>query len=267
MNHSFRGSAADGAWRELRGKKRHRSNIDHWLLLSLSEGSATVAKDDNECRIEAGQMVLIHPSNRGYLQENHQGGMMVGRFQVVPQGRGTGHSPFLRVPDLTPVTHPDPQRLAKVLETLHKTSERSTTMLEVFRNEVLTRELTDTCLLEGFSQGIYPLVEDDEPHWLPEVEAFIRGHYREVDLSIPDIANHFNISVRRLQQGFRQHRHTTPLELLHRTRIEFAVRFLITNPERTIGYVMGRCGYRSPSVFYRMFKRHTGLLPKDYRKG
>ena len=42
---------------------------------------------------------------------------------------------------------------------------------------------------------------------------------------------------------------------------------LLSDPALSLEDVMARCGYASERTFYRAFRAHTGLTPRQYREG
>lgn len=81
---------------------------------------------------------------------------------------------------------------------------------------------------------------------------------------MPELAAHLAVSERTLNRHFRQAMGSGPLEYLQTLRVEVAKRLLEaggTNVED----VCGRVGYADLSTFRRLFKRKTGLSPRDYQ--
>ena len=78
------------------------------------------------------------------------------------------------------------------------------------------------------------------------------------------IASQMALSGKNLQFKLKKER-TTFVEIRHKVRCEFAKRMLENQSYNAaeIGYLLG---FSEPSVFYRTFKRWTGLTPIEYRK-
>jgi AraC family transcriptional regulator of adaptative response / DNA-3-methyladenine glycosylase II len=64
---------------------------------------------------------------------------------------------------------------------------------------------------------------------------------------------------------FRQHFHTTPADLLLRSRIDQA-RKLLGSGDTPLSDVAADAGFESISVFHEHFKEQNGMTPTDYRK-
>ena len=86
------------------------------------------------------------------------------------------------------------------------------------------------------------------------------------DLSVEDLAATVGYSTGEVQRRFKAAFGATPKNWLHHYRIVIAARILANKPAHTVESVMQSCGYRSRSLFYRMFQRHMGCSPGDLRK-
>ncbi|HEY9593352.1 MAG TPA: helix-turn-helix domain-containing protein, partial [Spirochaetia bacterium] len=76
-------------------------------------------------------------------------------------------------------------------------------------------------------------------------------------------ALHYNPDY--LERIFRG-RYDMPItEALHRPRIGRARASLNNEPDRNINEISFECGYADPGYFRRMFKRVTGLTPREFR--
>ena len=73
------------------------------------------------------------------------------------------------------------------------------------------------------------------------------------------------MSQRAFERRFKSATGDTPLLYLQRVRVETAKRFLETD-NQTFNEITYKVGYEDSSFFRKIFKKHTGLLPKEYRK-
>lgn len=86
-----------------------------------------------------------------------------------------------------------------------------------------------------------------------------------MDISVEDVAGQTNMSKRNFIRRFKTATRNTPLEYLQKVKIEAAKKALEKNPEN-VNSLMMLSGYSDIKTFRKIFKRITGLTPKDYRK-
>ena len=93
---------------------------------------------------------------------------------------------------------------------------------------------------------------------------YIQAHRNEL-LRIPDIVRHSGISRTLLQRRFQDTLGRTPLEEIHRQKIELTSD-LLRNTLLTIDEIAEKCGFSDSTQFTKLFRRKTGLTPSAYRK-
>lgn len=102
---------------------------------------------------------------------------------------------------------------------------------------------------------------DDEP--VQRAQKWLASHLREeVDLDV--LAAHVGMSPRNFARRFKGATGEAPLAYLHRLRIDTA-RHLLENKHRSVQEVSLAVGYEDVAFFRRLFQRHTGASPRDYR--
>ena len=95
------------------------------------------------------------------------------------------------------------------------------------------------------------------------VQAYISAHYGE-QLSLDQLAQQFYLSSSYLSRLFKRETGTTLTTYLQNVRIEAAKNLLRTTALKSYE-VAERVGINDPVYFSRIFKKITGLKPKDYR--
>lgn len=94
-------------------------------------------------------------------------------------------------------------------------------------------------------------------HW---IQQHIQAPY-----SLERVAQEAAASPRTLLRHFKEVEGMTPLDYLHRLRVERAKQLLeVTLVD--LNEVMEYCGYQDASAFRRLFKRATGVTPSEYRR-
>jgi AraC-like DNA-binding protein len=94
--------------------------------------------------------------------------------------------------------------------------------------------------------------------------AYVESHL-EQPLRIAALADHACVSPSHLTALFRRQFGCGPHQYQQRLRMEHASR-LLTDPHRTIGDIAFACGYDDPNYFARLFRRHHGLSPQEWRR-
>ncbi len=100
-------------------------------------------------------------------------------------------------------------------------------------------------------------------HMLQRLNEFIAQHINEVELSVNDLAAAVYMSRSNLFRRLKTLYGITPNEYLRRKRLLFAAALLRQN-RYTISDVCFMVGFSSPSYFASCFKKHFGVLPKNY---
>lgn len=112
------------------------------------------------------------------------------------------------------------------------------------------------------------LIRPEYPPGRPTVRAaldFIEAHLRE-PVTINDIARHVHMSVRAIQQGFRDELDTTPMAYLRDRRLERARADLadaIPSDGVTVTDIAERWGFTHLSNFATLYRKRWGESPSD----
>lgn len=98
---------------------------------------------------------------------------------------------------------------------------------------------------------------------LRRVLAYLNAHYRE-EFSRKDIARAVGYNESYVSHLFSQTMHTTIPEYIHMLRIEDACRMLLQT-NQTVTQVASNLGFASIRNFNRVFRRQTGMTPRQFR--
>jgi transcriptional regulator GlxA family with amidase domain len=113
------------------------------------------------------------------------------------------------------------------------------------------------------SFAIFELQRSHEDKDIKRIQEFIEKNYHQ-ELYVNKLAEEFNMSNRTFIRRFSIATGNTPLEYIQRVRVEAAKRLLETGKEG-VEQVSIRSGYEDYSFFRKLFRRYTGLSPKEYR--
>lgn len=97
-----------------------------------------------------------------------------------------------------------------------------------------------------------------------KADKWMRAHLRH-DIRVPDIAAHLAVSPRTLDRRFKARTGQSPSLYLQHLRLE-AGKSLLAGSHYRIDQIPERIGYHDESTFRRLFKKYSGLSPRDYRR-
>ncbi|NLG58347.1 MAG: response regulator [Clostridiales bacterium] len=95
--------------------------------------------------------------------------------------------------------------------------------------------------------------------------AFIENNYTNPHITLGDAAEAVHLSPNHFCTVFSQETGSTFIEYLTRLRLERA-RELLEGSQARSSSIAHQVGYRDPHYFSYLFKKHTGLSPRDWRK-
>lgn len=118
-------------------------------------------------------------------------------------------------------------------------------------------------------QGIFCLLENRFSSAPPggtgniafEAANFIWEKFAE-DISVPDVAEHLNISKSHLEKEFKKVHGICVGEYIRSIRIYNVNKVIKAEPERSVLDIAFSCGFKSSSGFYKAYKAVTGSAPK-----
>jgi len=116
--------------------------------------------------------------------------------------------------------------------------------------------LPDPCMDGGAADG-------NGEDTLRSIEHYIREHFQE-PLTVQDIARRFYLHPNYLSSLFKRELGVNFTKFLNDIRMGHARR-LLANSRLTVSDVAERAGYKDYFYFARMFKRHAGMTPTEYR--
>ncbi|MEN6316370.1 MAG: AraC family transcriptional regulator [Clostridiaceae bacterium] len=98
---------------------------------------------------------------------------------------------------------------------------------------------------------------------LNEIITYLQTNYNK-KITINGLSRTFNINRTTLNNQFRDITDSSIIEYLINLRINMAS-ILLRDTRLTIAEIMEKVGFNNSTHFWRMFKKHTGLSPSEYR--
>jgi len=111
--------------------------------------------------------------------------------------------------------------------------------------------------------GVLPVGADHADRQIHEAEEWINSHAFE-DINFEGLAKEMGMSSRHLIRRFKAATGAPPLGYLQKLRIATSKR-LLEEDFRSIQDISRAVGYDDIAFFRTIFKRHTGMSPRDYR--
>jgi two-component system, response regulator YesN len=96
------------------------------------------------------------------------------------------------------------------------------------------------------------------------VKRYVEAHYG-ADLGLEAIASALRYSPNHLNHLFKQDTGETICDFVCRYRVQKA-KEMLADPRMRLYEIAESLGYRNAAYFSGIFKRHSGLTPKEYRE-
>ena len=97
-----------------------------------------------------------------------------------------------------------------------------------------------------------------------EIDQYLERHCTE-PIRLPEMAKKLGRSVSTISQFLRRNYRTSFKELLTERRLAKAEAYCMANPDATVGETAFAAGFSDPFYFSRVFKRHKGMPPGEFR--
>ncbi|MBW4080162.1 response regulator [Paenibacillus sp. S150] len=110
----------------------------------------------------------------------------------------------------------------------------------------------------------YKQLSLDKSAYIDKATAYIREHL-DRNLSLNLVSRQVHINANYLSEMFRRETGMTYIEFVSREKVERAAAILKETPLK-ISEVANQVGYQDIKYFTRLFKKHTGMTPSEYRR-
>lgn len=239
---------------------------DYWMLLVVQEGKLDVGHGDEQVSVEAMQALIIPPAVQFWERTCTESVVAWLPLKTQVELPGIPH-PLSRIPSwrVMPLANPDQVHdILNRIEAMPKSAEKKG-VGHSLEGQVLVPAVLYYALSGGFAAGVFEEEAGDSRKWVLQCRTELQHEFRNPDFRISELAQRVGKSRSEVQRRFQQEFGISPKDWLHRFRIKLAVQFLRSHPHLTVESIMQRCGYRSRSLFYKMFTRFEGCSPASIR--
>jgi AraC-like DNA-binding protein len=236
---------------------------DHYLIHIVHKGKGIFSLGNRTYHLEAGQGFIICPDDSAYYQAD-----AVDPWNYSWVGfNGSSAGVYLRQAGLG---SDNPVFGCGEVEELKQLVDQ---MLDI-RLCHDARELKLIGLLNLFLSKLIELNRKDAPEVSDNVdtkEAYAKKAVKYIltnysrKISVTDIADHVGLDVSYMSMVFKRTMNIAPHEYLINWRLEKAIE-LMKNPALRLSEIACSVGYDDPFLFSKLFKKKTGLSPREYRK-
>jgi len=117
--------------------------------------------------------------------------------------------------------------------------------------------------VEPILSRVFTASNTNDTDKIDTVFQFILKNYKN-EIYIEEIAEKLNMSIASFSRYFKHHTRKTFYNYVTEIRISHACRLLMEG-NYSISEICYQSGFENLSNFYRHFKKHTGLIPKEYK--
>ncbi len=136
-------------------------------------------------------------------------------------------------------------------------------IVTILRDSYITNSVLN---LNDESMHVSTSLTHKEQKLLTNALLFIKQHYTE-NLSVQSIARNIPVSSTYLNRLFQKAMNISPMQYVIWLRLKKAVAIFTTTPGISVKEVAQSCGYPDPYHFSKLFKKHVGVTPTQYKAG
>jgi len=228
--------------------------INSYELIFVTQGCLDLFEGEVKYHLERNQTLLLYPgrSHGGSAPYSPDANFYWVHFQI--GGRTAGDSP-IRIPKVATVF--DPEFLTELFCRFISDQE-SGTLDPLVATHLVTLMLCET------GEAVEPSPVRQGSSLAGLIQTYIDENYRRA-ITTSLIARDLLYNSDYLERVYHRQTGMSILDALHFKRIATARALLRNEGRKNINEVAFACGYTDPGYFRRMFKRLTGLTPKQFR--
>jgi AraC-like DNA-binding protein len=232
--------------------------IDSYELMFVTRGHLDMFEEQERFHLERNQTLLLRPGVRhgGLLPYAAELNFYWVHFHLAPGGPS---DVSLTVPRVATVR--DPEGFSELFRRFVSDQESgildplSASHLVALMVCMISEEREEAETISSLADGM---------SLADAVHRYIEANYAK-PLTTSGIARDLHYNADYLSRVFHGHWRMSIIDALHQKRIGMARASLHGEPGKNINEIAFECGYADPGYFRRMFKRLTGLTPREFR--
>lgn len=261
-----------------------RHNLGIFDVIVMRQGTLYIGEENSQWALRSGQILLLRPDAYHYAVKPCEEETVFywlhvqadGQWQEV-EAEGDGiqtthhHSKpsherdfqwyaslnySLQLPKHG--TLPHPEAVFTMLDSLLEASTEAQSSA-FWHQQATFIQLLQTLDMRRFEDQISPIVSLAE-----QTETYLKQNYRR-EITNGDLAEAMNFHVNYITRCMKQVYGVTPMEYLHRHRLEQA-KLLLLRTDWPIAHVAEQVGYEHAPYFTRRFSQYAGMSPRQYRQ-
>ncbi len=251
-----------GVFPKASGHFRYRPyGCSQYILLYCVEGEGWIKLDNHKYRLSANQLFIISPKQRcsyGTSDKNPWTNYWI---------HYTGENSVLYSPELNTVIHIPPDDDSRIRERLVLFEEMLQNVEDHFN---IDRVIYANICLKHFLSSIkylpvYRAVsKEPENEIVDKLISFMKNNL-DKSFTMDDFSQKCDCSSSSLFKIFKRKMNSSPIDYFIHLKMQKACRYL-SSGRMKIKNIANRVGYDDPYYFSRIFKKHIGLSPANYRK-
>lgn len=236
------------------GLTKTESRHDFWEIAYILGGRGFYFLEGHKQEVATGDLILMPPQTR-HQEHGGEGGvdiLFVAFLLKNPELLGGMKARVIRACPIS-TTH----ALHGVL--------REIKYDDPFNKEMIAALVTSLVVYLGreLRRGA-SVAKDPLDHFIDDSVAYLKKNFSQ-GIRLKDLCGRYRLNENYFSSAFKRKVGSPPIKFLHALRIEMAKRLLLHGNER-MGEIARIVGYEDPLYFSRIFKKTTGLSPKDFRK-
>jgi AraC-like DNA-binding protein len=242
--------------------------IDSYELIFVTRGHLDMFEEQRHFHLARNQTLLLCPGLRhgGLLPYAPDVNFYWVHFRADAPAADFRHAPAARTRDVRlavprVATARDPEGLSEIFRRF--ISDQESGILDPLSAAHLVALMVGMISEERDDAGSFGM-RGERKSLADAVHRYIETNYAK-PITTSAIARDLHYNVDYLSRVFHSHWRMSIIEALHQKRIGMARASLNGEPGKNINEIAFECGYTDPGYFRRMFKRLTGLTPREFR--